>query len=151
MTQRRTPDSINKLLSQGSGKLAKLQHKAYQLQVINRIITAELLPGSEEYCRVANLRNGTLVLEVASGAWFTRLQSMRINLLNQLRERVSSSLISIEVKVNPALFVTKPEPKPNQRKISAQTAEHLSALAQHSPPELAEILLRLAKLARRND
>lgn len=149
MKQRRSPDSLNKLLSQGSGKLAQLQHKAHQIQVINQILTNDLLPGSEHYCRVANVRNGTLVIEVASGAWFTRLQSMRINLINQLRAQVLPALISIEIKVNPQLFIEEQELKPNTRKISPQTAEHLTDLAQHSPPELAQILLRLAKLARR--
>lgn len=150
MNQRRAPDSLSSILSQGSGKLAKIQQKAHHLQVINQLLTNDYLPGCDDYCRVANLRNGILVLEVASGAWLTRLQSMRINLLNQLRERVLPSLISIEIKVNPQLFVTDKEFKPNQRKISAETAQHLSALAENAPTELAEKLLRLAKLARRN-
>ncbi|NRA52869.1 MAG: DUF721 domain-containing protein [Gammaproteobacteria bacterium] len=149
MNQRHVPNSLSDLLNQGPNKLAKIQQKAHQLQVINQILTQELLPGSEEYCRVANLRRGILVLEVASGAWLTRLQSMRINLLNQLRTQVSSALISIEIKVNPQLFIVEQPPKPNPRKISPQTAEHLTALAELAPPELAEKLLRLAKLARR--
>jgi hypothetical protein len=149
MNQRHTPNSLTHLLNQSPGKLAKIQHKAHQLQVINQLLTDELLPGSAQYCRVANLRRGILVLEVASGAWLTRLQSMRINLLNQLRAQALPALISIEIKVNPQLFIIEQPPKPNQRKISAQTAEHLTALAEQAPPKLAETLLRLAKLARR--
>lgn len=151
MNQRRSPAPLSKLLSQDSGKLAKIQHKAHQLQVINKLLTDDFLPGCDDYCRVANLRGGTLVLEVASGAWLTRLQSMRINLLNQLRERLLPALISIEIKVNPQLFIANQVLKPNQRKISPQTAQHLSALAEHAPAELAEKFLRLAKLARRNE
>ncbi|MGB0899853.1 MAG: hypothetical protein ACPGSN_11395, partial [Psychrobium sp.] len=63
----------------------------------------------------------------------------------------STSLHTVELIVNPQLFNEKPEePKPNPRKISTDTAQHLVALAEHAPPELAATLSRLAKLANRD-
>lgn len=148
MDQRHRPNLIDDI-TKSSGQLAKIQQKSEKLQEINQILTSELLPGSDEYCRVANLRQGILVIEVTSGVWSTRLTQLRSNLLSELRSSILPTLISIEIKVNPSLFV-QPEPlKANSRKISAQTAEHLAALAEHSPPELAQKLQRLAALARR--
>jgi len=148
MNQRHRPNTINTVTTE-SGKLAKIQQKASILQEINRLLTNELLPGSDEYCRVANYRLGILIIEVTSGVWSTRLTQLRSELMRQMRQGILPSLVSIEIKVNPSLFIQPTVPKPNSRKISPQTAEHLNALAQHSPPALAEKLQRLAKLARR--
>ncbi len=149
MNQRHTPDSIHHLMTSKSGKLAKIQQKASQLQLINHFLTNNLLPGCDDYCRVANLRQGILVIEVASGAWATRLQQLRIEFMAQIRQQIIPTLLSIEIKVNPALFVKAEPAKPNTRKISQQTAEHLESLAEQAPAGLAATLLRLAKLARR--
>jgi len=151
MNPRRTPDSLHQIMTAKSGKLAKIQQKAGQLQVINQFLTNELIPGSHEYCRVANLRQGILIIEVASGVWKTRLSQLSHSILEHMREHVSPSLSSIELKVNPALFNEKPPtPKPNPRKISNDTAQHLNALAEHAPPEMAATLKRLANLAKRS-
>lgn len=151
MNPRHTPDSLHQLMTAKSGKLAKIQQKAGQLQVINEFLTSELIPGSDEYCRVANLRQGILIIEVASGVWKTRLMQLSHSILEHMRQHVSPSLVSIELKVNPALFNEKPpEPKPNPRKISNETAQHLTTLAQSAPPELAATLKRLASLAKRS-
>ena len=150
MKSRRTPDSINHIMSNQSGNLAKIQQKAGQLQVINTFLTNELIPGSHEYCRVANLRKGILIIEVASGVWKTRLMQLSNSILEQMRLQVSASLVGIELKVNPALFNEKSQvAKPNPRKISNDTAQQLTALAEIAPPELAATLKRLASLATR--
>jgi hypothetical protein len=151
MNPRHTPDSLRHIMTTKSGKLAKIQQKAGQLQVINQFLTNELIPGSHEYCRVANLRQGILIIEVASGVWKTRLMQLSSSILEHMRQHVSPSLNSIELKVNPALFNEKPpELKPNPRKISNDTAQHLKALAEHAPPEMAATLKRLASLAKRS-
>lgn len=150
MNSRRTPDSINQIMKTNTSKLAKIQQKAGQLQAINAFLTKELIPGSEEYCRVANLRQGVLIIEVASGVWKTRLLQLSYSILEQMKLNISLPLESIELKVNPALFNEKAEvPKPNPRKISNDTAQHLTALAEMSPPKLAATLNRLAALAKK--
>jgi len=148
MNQRRHPNLIDDI-TKNSGKLAKIQQKAVKLQEINHFLTTEILPGSDQYCRVANLRQGILVIEVASGVWSTRLTQLRNSLMAEMRRYLLPTLVSIEIKVNPSLFVEAEPPKPNSRTISPQTAEHLEALAEHSPPKLAQKLQRLAALARR--
>jgi len=131
-------------------KLVKIQQKAGQLQAINEFLVKELIPGSHEYCRVANLRKGVLIIEVASGVWKTRLLQLSYSILEQMKLNMSFPLESIELKVNPELFNEQTEElKPNPRKISNKTAEHLTALAQMSPPKLAATLNRLASLAKR--
>lgn len=151
MKPRRIPNSLHKIITTDSGKLAKIQQKAGQLQVINQFLTHELIPGSDEYCRVANLRQGILIIEVASGVWKTRLLQLSNSILENMREHVSPSLQSIELIVNPVLFNEKKEVvKPNPRRISHDTAQHLMSVAQDAPPELAATLKRLANLAKRN-
>lgn len=151
MKSRHNPDTLQDVLTAKSGKLAKIQQKAGQLQVINQFLTTQLIPGCEEYCRVANLRQGVLVIEVASGVWKTRLLQLSQSILSHMQEHISTSLHTVELIVNPQLFNEKPEePKPNPRKISTDTAQHLVALAEHAPPELAATLSRLAKLANRD-
>jgi len=133
-----------------TNKLAKIQQKAGQLQAINEFLVKELIPGSHEYCRVANLRQGVLIIEVASGVWKTRLLQLSYSILEQMKLNISLPLKSIELKVNPELFNDKTEKlKPNPRKISDDTAQHLIALAKMSPPKLAATLNRLANLAKR--
>lgn len=151
MKPRHTPDSLQDVLTTKSNKLAKIQQKAGQLQVINQFLTTQLIPGSEEYCRVANLRQGILVIEVASGVWKTRLMQLSQSILSQMQQQISPSLNAIELRVNPELFNEQPEkPKPNPRKISENTAQHLTVLAESAPPKLAATLSRLAKLANRD-
>tara|TARA_B110001452_G_scaffold237013_1_gene216618 strand:+ start:910 stop:1368 length:459 start_codon:yes stop_codon:yes gene_type:complete len=151
MKSRHNPDTLQDVMTAKSGKLAKIQQKAGQLQVINQFLTTQLIPGCEEYCRVANLRQGILVIEVASGVWKTRLLQLSQSILSHMQEHISPSLHTVELIVNPQLFNERPEePKPNPRKISADTAQHLVALAEHAPPELAATLSRLAKLANRD-
>lgn len=150
MNSRRTPDSINQIMKTSTTKLVKIQQKAGQLQAINEFLVKELIPGSHEYCRVANLRKGVLIIEVASGVWKTRLLQLSYSILEQMKLNMSFPLESIELKVNPELFNEQTEElTPNPRKISNKTAEHLTALAQMSPPKLAATLNRLASLAKR--
>jgi len=150
MNSRRTPDSINQIMKTNTSKLAKIQQKAGQLQAINEFLVKELIPGSQEYCRVANLRQGVLIIEVASGVWKTRLLQLSYSILEQMKLNISLPLESIELKVNPELFKKRNEEfKPNPRKISDNTAQHLIALAEMSPPKLAATLNRLASLAKR--
>lgn len=150
MSERRHPSSLSELLSGNTSKFAKIQQKSIELQEINHFVTSQLMPGCESYCRVANLRQGILIIEVASGAWATRMKANRLSLLAQLRQQLLPTLSSIDIQINPKLFVShQPPPVPNSRKISDATAEHLAALADSAPKELAEKLQRLANLARR--
>ena len=149
MSDARHPSTLADLLGAKAGKFAKIQQKSRQLQEINQIVTQQIMPGSDQLCRVANFRQGMLVIEVASGAWATRFKANRAGILTQLRQHLPT-LASIDIQINPGLFVShQVEPKANPRHISTATAEHLQTLADSAPKELAEKLQRLANLARR--
>ncbi len=130
--------------------LQKFVTKLEQLEHINHYITTQLEPGLADNCRVANLRDGLLVLSTTSPAWHHKLRFATLDLLSVLRMNpLWSGLKSIEVRVDylpttlhdtPANFKTTPSG------ISAQNAKLLRQTATHIRNEkLASAMTRLAK------
>lgn len=111
-----------------------------------------ILPQSKNICRVANYRNGILVLECASAAWVTRLNYDRQYLLSSLRQTQLSALTTIEIKVNPELAAaTREQHKPiaaTGASLSTQAAAGLINLASFTPEKIATRLRKIAKLAK---
>lgn len=160
------PQSLDSLFDNATQHkmLENLQQRAIALIKINRTVQA-LLPSSiQPWCRVANFRQGLLVLEAASASWMMRLKYERPNLLSALRAEILPSLTSIDIRINPSLM-TNGEKKvqeannfakndvltrqtlPTKRVLSQKAAEQLKWLANRSPEKLKEKLKRLAKLA----
>lgn len=120
-------------------------------QAVNKLLPKQLQP----HCRVANYRNGILVLETHNANWLMGLRYEQSNLLSALRSHVLPSLASIDIRINPAwqdpTKVTHPTdsaevPQVN-RQLSLESALHIKNLAAHSPDKLRQKLERLAALA----
>ncbi|WP_350432256.1 DciA family protein [Shewanella sp. H8] len=133
-----------------SGRLPELAEKAELLNNLNHYVKQTLNGPVAEQLKVANLRQGVLVIETTSAAWAARINFQKQKLLKQLQTDTLPMLTAIEVKVNPGLALMKPQSQLNQNVISTTAAQHIEALAEHVDGSLGEKLKRLAALASRN-
>ncbi|MBV4365727.1 DUF721 domain-containing protein [Erwinia sp. BNK-24-b] len=154
------PQSIESFFeaTEGQSMLQSIQQRAIALNKLNRalqgIIPAQLHP----WCRVANFRQGVLVLETANASWMMRLRYEQSSLLSALRAQILPSLTSIDIRINPTLAAKaqenvqessdrhQKEQSPG-RQLSEQSAEILRGVASRSPEKLKKTLERLALLA----
>lgn len=129
--------------------LQKFVDKLEQLEHMNRYLASHLEPGLANNCRVANLRDGSLVLSTTSPAWHHKLRFATMDLLSALRANpLWSGLKSIEVRVDylPPSHDDTPTNFKTPNPISVQNAKLLRQTATHIRNEkLAEAMTRLAK------
>ncbi|ELR66389.1 hypothetical protein C942_04824 [Photobacterium marinum] len=142
------PQSTASLLD--DSQLGNIQQRAIALSKLNKAIKEHL--NCAEHCRVANYRQGSLIIETASAAWSMRLNYERNNLIHKLREKLLPNLADIEVKVNPALAAVEQKaqdktPDIVQKPISQQAAQYLLSTAQNAPAKVKARLERLAALS----
>jgi len=144
------PQPLEQLLD--NGQFRQLCHHSQVLRILQRHFVAFCDTHGLRLCRVANYRNGILVIEVGSAAWRQRLQLLRSLLLTEMRAQLPQ-LASLEVVQNPAIAKARADAlvpgnsPPQTKKLSQATASHLEALADKAPPGLREKLRRLAALA----
>lgn len=133
----------------------QIRQRAMALSQLNQQVQALLPPQSAAQCRVANYRDGILILECGSSSWATRLNYDRQTLLSALRRGPLPSLMTIEIKVNPALAKAQAEekeevaPRP-ARHLSSTAAQYLEAIAQGAPDSVKKRLEAIAALAKDN-
>lgn len=148
------PQSIDTLL--GDSQLHNVQQRATALLQLNQAVRALLPRELQSHCRVANFRQGILILEIANASFALRLRYQTPALISALRQNTLPTLVTIEHRINPALAVSATSVRETaqshyqtdkKRTISPQTAEHLRVLASHSPKALREKLEKLAALA----
>jgi hypothetical protein len=155
------PQSLDNLFDDAGTQsvLQNVQQRAAALLKLNRavrgIIPAQLHP----WCRVANFRQGILVLETANASWLMRLRYEQATLLSALRAQILPSLTSIDIRINPSLAAIGQESVQESsiqtaggkyevnRELSEQSAEALREVAKRSPENLRAAIERLASLA----
>lgn len=131
--------------------LCKFVSKLEQLKQINQFVSSKLEPILAHNCRVANLRDGSLILSTTSPAWNHKLRFIALDLLSDLRSNPAwSGLKSIEVRVdylqahtdNTTTNLKKPcLPSVNNAKIMQEIANNITCKS------LSNSLSRLANLA----
>lgn len=143
------------------GPLHNVQQRATALLKLNRAVKGLLPAQLHPWCRVANFRQGILVLETANASWMMRLRYEQPSLLSALRAQILPSLSSIDIRINPSLMAKGSSQVQNlgkdtgsgqqaevpMRHLSLESAEALRGLAAQSPEKLRKILERLAALA----
>ncbi|OMQ22309.1 DUF721 domain-containing protein [Serratia oryzae] len=147
-------------LTTEKGPLHNVQQRALALLKLNRAVRGLLPAQLHPWCRVANFRQGVLVLETANASWMMRLRYEQPSLLSALRAQILPSLLSIDIRINPALMakgssqvqdVVKTTENAQStaplRHLSQESADELRGLAARSPEKLRKILERLASLA----
>ncbi|NCO46546.1 MAG: DUF721 domain-containing protein, partial [Vibrio sp.] len=96
------PTLTKELISDSS--LKKIQQHATEILALNKVLNKLLPKGTADHVRAANVRGGHLIVEVASASIKMKLDYDRLHILNQLRNQGFAKLISIELKINPALY-----------------------------------------------
>jgi hypothetical protein len=150
MNRTRQPKSVSSLLNKSG-----LQHDAAVIMALNSLLQSHLKQHNIPGCRIGNLQNGSLLIEIPDATWMMRLKFMRTELLTLLRQRVPS-LLRIKIKVNPALSSARKTqhnpPKKNIKratKMPADVAESFLALAEDAEPGLQKALRSLAKYSKK--
>ncbi|MBK0001149.1 MULTISPECIES: DUF721 domain-containing protein [Erwiniaceae] len=155
------PQSIESYFDQAQDKsmLQNIQQRAIALNKLNRAVQGVIPAQLHPWCRVANFRQGILVIETANASWLMRLRYEQSSLLSALRAQILPSLTSIDIRINPSLAAKGHESvqessiqaqkaeKPPIRQLSEHSAEILRSVASQSPEKLKKILERLASLA----
>lgn len=142
------PQDLHQLWSNAKS-LPLLAEKAELLMLLNHQVKQMLPKHIVEHINVANLRQNSLIIDVSSAAWATRVKMQQKALLMKLQDEFLPSLIAIEIKINPNIHSEKAIPTVKHRQLSANAAEHLNALANQIDGPLAVKLKRLAALASR--
>ncbi len=133
--------AIENLLQKGDG--GSLVTRAKQLARLERRLQACLDPTVAAHCRLANLRDGLLLVQVPSGAWAARLRYEQPRILSCLRR----AGVPVE-RIEPLVLPPQGAPQPARRAhpISPTSrATLLSAAGAVTHPALSAALRRLAE------
>jgi hypothetical protein len=133
-----------------SKDLSKFIKQINHLSKINQAVKEHLTPDLASHCRVANLRDGVLILRTSSSIWGHQLRFQEMALLSALRTMPEwCGLKSIQSRVVPlyseyASHPKAPYPHPKPR-LSLKNKAHLEAIAHHIVyPHLKRAVLCLA-------
>lgn len=151
MNRRRQPKPVAQLL-----KKSGLQYDLPLFTKLDSLLQSFLKQHNIKGCRVGNLQNGSLLIEIPNANWMMRLQFMRNDILTTLRQ-ASPGLLKINIKVNPRLAIdtskaikTKNRPKIRAAKMSEDVADSFLALADDADPALKKALQSLALFSQKN-
>lgn len=137
---RQRPKALHSLLSRQS--LRHFQDFTEQHRHWQQLLATCLSEPQLQHCRVLNVRDGRLVLEVSSAAWATRIKLQQTRIITHFRRDAMASVTSVEIKVNPdAQARTQLAPKVAPQ---ASNAEVLRAQAEQCDEPLRTQLLQLA-------
>ncbi|NLS12290.1 DUF721 domain-containing protein [Vibrio sp. SM6] len=147
------PTDAETLLS--ARHLGQMQAHAKTILALNEALQTLLPTSMAIHCRAANVREGRLVVEVASAALRMKLEYERLSLLSQLRLKGFAHLVSLELKINPALYrgengaATLTEHKPREP-LSTVAADYLLSLTPVASEGIQKRLRNIAALAQRH-
>lgn len=150
------PKPVNELMGKWSKKLDSFSDKTSNLKRLQEEVERSLGPILSKKCRVANYREGTLIIEAVSATLATRLNYLKSDMLSHLRKAGFVECCQIKITSNPNAQQRLSEPRSKKatpttyRVMSDETAEQLKALAEHAPGKLQEKLLKLAAHAKGN-
>ncbi|MFZ0219906.1 MAG: DciA family protein [Candidatus Aquirickettsiella sp.] len=143
--QEKTPASI--LQHDPESILAFIQNKVVQLTALNQIWQAEIANDLAEQTRVANFRDGYLIIECASAVWATRLRYSLPDITAKLSKYVElRELTHIEWKIQPQFHTPYAQLSTTPLALSSSSAQLLKNAADHIKIKpLQEALLRIAQ------
>jgi hypothetical protein len=145
------PTLANDLIAHS--QFSEISKHAQQINQLNDLVKQTLSVGMRDFVRVANIRDGYLMLEVASASLKMKLGYERLNILNQLRSQGFSRLVSIEIKINPDIYRTSKQNDTAKstsppRQVSNVAADLLNMVAQGASPKVRKRLENIANLAK---
>ncbi|CAH9063569.1 hypothetical protein PSECIP111951_03223 [Pseudoalteromonas holothuriae] len=154
------PKQLNELMGKWSNKLVNYTDKSKKMAELQQCLEKAIGPILSKKSRVANYRDGTLVIEAASATLATRLNYLKMEILSQFRKAGMIECSQVKITTNPEAqqrLATRQDKGKLQntqtcnRVMSEQTAEQLKELASNAPPSLQAKLLKLAAHAHNID
>ncbi|VFP78754.1 Dna[CI] antecedent, DciA family protein [Candidatus Erwinia haradaeae] len=157
------PKLIKSVLDQVKRKsvLLYIQQRVIEINKLTISLQAVLPEHLKPWCRVANFRNGILVIEIANANILMSLRYEESNIFLRLREEVLPLLSAIKIRINPSIvssyhqrtmkhssYCDLEKQKIKLRYLSKESANILRSVAQQSPDKLKKTLERLASLSR---
>lgn len=142
---RNGPKNLRHLLGEAGGPLNDLLARAHGLDAMETALAGHLGHPLADHVRVANVTEDTLVLQIDSPAWATRLRYAEPDLLRLVnRMEGASNIRRVRVRVGMTDEPRRRAPRPAPA-LSADTAALLRATAEHvDDARLRRALLRLA-------
>lgn len=144
--------SMIDILSRSSA-LGKIVYKVDQLAKLNRTLLNKLDPELARHCRLANCREGIIILTTTSPATGHLLRFKELELLSALRADPDfCHLKSIKIQVRPADSAYTPSQTLPLPMLSVMGASTVRATAEEvESPSLRQALLRLSKRVQNNN
>lgn len=147
------PEILTSIFTKTSS-LSQIQERINALSKLTYAVN-ELLPSPlKQQCRIANYRQGVLVIQVSSASWLTRLKYEQSNLLSTLRQKLLPSLSSIQYQIDPNMTVKVSQQVDSVKNVpilgvmTPESAMCLYALAESAPDSLKKQLIKLANHAK---
>ncbi len=100
---RRKPRAVEDVAREGGRGLATLLARARHLEGIDRTLAAELDPRHAPHVRVANVRDGKLILATPVAPIGQRLKMEKPRLLQALQRAYPGEFSDLEVRITPDL------------------------------------------------
>ncbi|BBN80360.1 hypothetical protein PA25_03450 [Pseudoalteromonas sp. A25] len=155
------PKQLNELMGKWSDKLLNYTDKSKKMAELQQCLEKAIGPILSKKSRVANYRDGTLIIEAASATLATRLNYLKMEILSQFRQAGMIECSQVKITTNPeaqqrlsprdSYTNTKQNSQGKGRVMSEHTAEQLRELASGAPPSLQAKLLKLAAHAQKAD
>ncbi|MCE0494260.1 DUF721 domain-containing protein [Vibrio salinus] len=146
------PTSTGDLLAQS--KLKTIQEHAEQIHQLTSLIRSVLPKGTEDFIRVANIRNNYLHLQAASAAIKMKVSYERLTILNFLRANGYAGLMGLDITIEPSIYrsdqTEKAPEKTAKAPVSENAANMLKSIATNATPKVRARLENIAKLADKN-
>lgn len=144
------PTSTGDLLAQS--RLKTIQEHAEQVHHLTQLIKAILPKGTQDFIRVANIRNNYLHLQAASAAIKMKVSYERLNILNHLRANGFAGLMGLDITIEPTIYKSASsekhtDQKPTKAPVSENAAAMLKMIATNASPKVKARLENIAKLA----
>jgi hypothetical protein len=140
--------SFKQFINDKGSPCKQLRDKASELEKLNQKLAAFLPSPLNKHCRVANLRQDVVVLNVNSAAWSARIRFMTPAILSYLRDKCSLQYLK-SVRIRVSMPDTKNSVRDNRpAAISKKSAAGLKEYADTlSDDGLREVMRKLASHA----
>ena len=126
--------------------MGEIVNKVDQLAKLNRKVAQTLDPELKKHCKVANLREGILILTTTSAAFGHKIRFIEMDLLSAIRaEPEWCHIKSIKTQVRPSRPPLQKSFSSAKMALSYPAAYGIKSIAQDiTTPALKEALLRLS-------
>lgn len=140
----RSPAPLSDLLTATGSTLKTLVERAGALHRLQQAVNKRLPEDLRAHCRVANVRDQTLILQADTSTWATRLRCLIPELLAGIKSQSGmTTLRDIRIKVSVPQHNDETA-SPQRPSLSDHSVKLLTHVAETADPELRAAWLRLA-------